>query len=101
MFEGLFSPMHLILILAIALIIFGPGKLPDLGEALGRSIREFQKAVSEATGDKAAVAASAPTAAIAERATLCCAACGAESSQQNSFCGSCGHVLAQPAYPSE
>ena len=51
MFEGLFQPMHLIIILAIALIIFGPGKLPELGEGLGKSIREFKKAMSDATND--------------------------------------------------
>lgn len=46
MFEGLFQPMHLILILLIVLIIFGPGKLPELGEGLGKSIRAFKKALS-------------------------------------------------------
>ena len=45
MFEGLFQPMHLIIILVIALIIFGPGKLPELGKGLGKSIREFKKAM--------------------------------------------------------
>ncbi len=47
MFEGLFRPMHLILILVIVLIIFGPGKLPQIGEGLGKSIRGFKKAMSE------------------------------------------------------
>ena len=51
MFEGLFQPMHLIIILAITLIIFGPGKLPELGKGLGKSIREFKKAMSDATND--------------------------------------------------
>ncbi|HAM50952.1 MAG TPA: twin-arginine translocase TatA/TatE family subunit [Nitrospiraceae bacterium] len=46
MFEGIFQPMHLIIILVIALIIFGPGKLPELGKGLGKSIREFKKAMS-------------------------------------------------------
>ncbi len=45
MFEGLFRPMHLILILLIVLIIFGPGKLPELGEGLGKSIKAFKKAL--------------------------------------------------------
>lgn len=39
--------MHLILILLIALIIFGPGKLPELGAGLGKSIKEFKKAMKE------------------------------------------------------
>jgi sec-independent protein translocase protein TatA len=47
MFEGLFQPMHLILILLIVLIIFGPAKLPELGEGLGKSIRAFKKAMQE------------------------------------------------------
>jgi sec-independent protein translocase protein TatA len=49
MFEGLFQPTHLILVLVIALIVFGPGKLPDLGKALGESIRELKKALNEST----------------------------------------------------
>jgi len=48
MFEGLFQPMHLIIILVIALIIFGPGKLPELGKGLGKAIREFKNAMSDA-----------------------------------------------------
>ncbi len=47
MFEGLFQPMHLLLILLIVLIIFGPGKLPELGEGLGKSIKAFKKAMKE------------------------------------------------------
>ena len=43
--EGLFQPTHLLIILAIVLIIFGPGKLPDLGRGLGKGIREFKEAV--------------------------------------------------------
>lgn len=47
MIEGLFQPMHLLVILIIVLIIFGPGKLPQIGAGLGKSIREFKKAMSE------------------------------------------------------
>jgi sec-independent protein translocase protein TatA len=47
MFEGLFRPMHLLIILFIVLIIFGPGKLPEIGEGLGKSIRSFKKAMTE------------------------------------------------------
>ena len=52
MFEGLFQPLHLMIILGIALIIFGPGKLPELGAGLGKSIREFKKAVSVEADEK-------------------------------------------------
>lgn len=41
------TPAHLILILVIALIVVGPGKLPDVGAALGKSIKEFRKAASD------------------------------------------------------
>jgi sec-independent protein translocase protein TatA len=40
---------ELLLILFIALLIFGPRKLPELGSALGRTIKEFRKGVKEAT----------------------------------------------------
>src|SRR5437016_13225287 len=43
--EGLLQPTHLFFILLIVLIIFGPGKLPDLGRGLGKGIREFKDAL--------------------------------------------------------
>jgi sec-independent protein translocase protein TatA len=46
MFRGLFQPMHLLIILVIVLIIFGPGRLPELGSSLGKAIRGFKKSVS-------------------------------------------------------
>ncbi len=49
MFEGLFQPTHLIVIFGIALLIFGPKKLPELGKGIGEGIRGFKRAV--ATGD--------------------------------------------------
>jgi sec-independent protein translocase protein TatA len=47
MFEGLFQPMHLIVILVIVLVIFGPGKLPELGGTIGKTIRGFKQAMNE------------------------------------------------------
>ena len=41
------GPLELIIILVIALLILGPGKLPDVGSSLGKSIREFRKASSD------------------------------------------------------
>ncbi len=40
--EGLLQPMHLLLILAIAVLVFGPKKLPELGRGLGQAIRGFR-----------------------------------------------------------
>jgi len=42
-------PAYLIILLAVVLIIFGPGKLPELGGAVGRGIKEFRKASTEIT----------------------------------------------------
>jgi sec-independent protein translocase protein TatA len=41
------TPAHLLLILMIALIVIGPGKLPEVGAAIGKSLREFQKATGQ------------------------------------------------------
>ncbi len=75
MFTGALQPMHLIIILVIAIVVFGPSKLPELGSSLGKGIREFRKtsddfrsmkeevvsAVSlEPTAKKPAAVASAP-----------------------------------------
>jgi sec-independent protein translocase protein TatA len=46
LFEGLFQPLHLIVIAGIALIIFGPKRLPELGKGLGESIRGFKSAMA-------------------------------------------------------
>jgi sec-independent protein translocase protein TatA len=45
MFEGLFQPMHLLVILGIALLVFGPKKLPELGRGIGEGIRGFKSAI--------------------------------------------------------
>ena len=47
MFSGIFQPLHLMVILGIVLIVFGPGKLPELGKSLGSGIRDFKKAMTE------------------------------------------------------
>ncbi len=45
MFEGLFQPMHLLVIFGIALLVFGPKKLPELGKGIGERIRGFKAAM--------------------------------------------------------
>ena len=47
MFEGLAQPMHLIVILLIALLYFGPSKLAGLGKGMGEGIRGFKDALRE------------------------------------------------------
>ena len=51
MFEGLFQPMHLLVILVVCLFLFGPKKLPELGKGLGEGIRGFKEALNGATKD--------------------------------------------------
>jgi len=61
----LFAPSHLLILLAIVLIIFGPSKLGDVGGALGRAIRDFKRAMNDQEDAKAVTVAktaeSAPT----------------------------------------
>lgn len=57
------GPGELILILVIALVVLGPGKLPDVAASLGKSLREFRKAASDVS-DAARVDAPAPTPAV-------------------------------------
>ena len=61
MLEGLFQPMHLLVIFGIALLVFGPKKLPELGKGIGESIRGFKSAMKdkdqEGSPDKSAAAA--------------------------------------------
>jgi sec-independent protein translocase protein TatA len=47
MFEGLFQPMHLLIIFGIALFVFGPKKLPELGKGIGDGIRGFRSAMKD------------------------------------------------------
>lgn len=47
MIEGLFQPMHLLVIFGIALLVLGPKKLPELGKGIGDGIRGFKSAMKE------------------------------------------------------
>jgi len=49
MIEGLLQPTHLLIILVVALFIFGPKKLPELGQGLGKGIRSFRDSMKNAT----------------------------------------------------
>ncbi|MGO8794895.1 MAG: twin-arginine translocase TatA/TatE family subunit [Candidatus Sulfotelmatobacter sp.] len=46
MLEGLFQPTHLLILAGIALLIFGPKKLPELGRGMGEGIRGFKAAMA-------------------------------------------------------
>ncbi len=47
MLDNLFQPMHLLVIMFIALLVFGPKKLPELGKGIGEGIRSFRDAVRD------------------------------------------------------
>ncbi len=54
MFDGLFQPMHLLVIFFIALLVFGPKKLPELGKGIGEGIRGFKDGIKGAPEPPAA-----------------------------------------------
>jgi sec-independent protein translocase protein TatA len=56
MFDGLMQPMHLLVILFIALLLFGPNKLSELGKGLGQGIKNFKDAVNDGQKDQTAAA---------------------------------------------
>lgn len=51
MLEGLFQPTHLLLVFGIALLVFGPKKLPELGKGIGEGIRGFKSAMKQKDED--------------------------------------------------
>jgi sec-independent protein translocase protein TatA len=51
MIEGLLQPQHLLVILAVALFVFGPKKLPELGKGLGQGIKSFRDSIKQATAE--------------------------------------------------
>ena len=51
MLSGLESPMHLLVLGVIALLVFGPKRLPELGSSLGKGLREFKQAIGERHSD--------------------------------------------------
>jgi sec-independent protein translocase protein TatA len=53
MLDGLFQPMHLLVIFFIALLVFGPKKLPELGKGIGEGIRALKEGMKDATSEQA------------------------------------------------
>jgi len=61
MFEGLFQPMHLLVIFFIALLVFGPKKLPELGKGIGEGIRSLKEGMKERPAEQAKTPSSEAT----------------------------------------
>src|SRR5262249_55390240 len=103
---GALQPGHLIVVLVIVLLIFGPGKLPELGKAMGDGLRELKKATGTEDKDQDTVAATPPAAtatAAAPAATTAtvtpisaaaaphvCPSCRGSVPADAKFCGNCG-----------
>jgi sec-independent protein translocase protein TatA len=56
--EGLFQPMHLLVIFFIALLIFGPKKLPELGKGIGEGFRALKEGMKEKPAEPTTTASS-------------------------------------------
>jgi sec-independent protein translocase protein TatA len=93
---GALQPMHLIVILVIVLLIFGPGKLPELGKAVGDGLRELKRAT---TGDDhksdgtAAATTVTPISAAPTLASRACPSCRGTVAVGDKFCGNCGATM--------
>jgi sec-independent protein translocase protein TatA len=98
---GALQPGHLIVILVIVLLIFGPGKLPELGKAMGDGLRELKKATSgdqeKETQAAASTAAATTTATVTPiaSATRTCPNCRGTVAVGDKFCGNCGASMEQ------
>ena len=90
MFEGILQPTHLILILVIVLIVFGPGKLPEIGGSLGKGLGEFKRSISPDSESDAKPPASPQS---PSTGVNVCPTCQSENPAGNAFCGKCGTRL--------
>lgn len=66
MFNGLFQPTHLILILVVVLIVYGPGKLPEVGKAMGKTLKDMRNAFASSDEEEKKSAAATASAAAGE-----------------------------------
>jgi sec-independent protein translocase protein TatA len=100
---GALEPGHLIIVLIIILVIFGPGKLPQLGKSLGEGIREFRRNTESHDTPEPTQAAAATTTNTTTTTTSTstsaptCRNCGAVLRGDQKFCGACGSAQAAAA----
>ena len=100
------QPIHIIIIIVVAFLIFGASRLPEIGRSLGKGISEFRKGTKEAAegfkdemtkpeGQAAAPVQSVPPAAVspASPAGNFCTLCGAPNPAEARFCANCGTKL--------
>ena len=88
------GPLELVIILVIALLILGPGRLPDVGSALGKSIREFRKSTTDDDDSPTGATVAKSDAAPADASDVAfCTECGSGNVRTAKFCAGCGHTL--------
>ena len=87
---GALEPWHLVVILVIALIVFGPGKLTEIGGTMGKAVRDFREATEGRTPSPTPLPP-------AEAARQTCPQCGASVEQDAKFCPRCGTAVGGPA----
>ena len=93
---GALQPGHLIVVLVIVLLIFGPGKLPELGKAVGDGLRELKKSTADEdpSRDSARLATTATVTPISAAASShVCPTCGGSMPAADKFCGDCGESV--------
>ena len=105
---GALQPGHLIVVLVIVLLIFGPGKLPELGKAMGDGLRELKKATGTEEDKDGTVATATTATAVVPTATTAtvtpisaaaaphvCPSCRGSVPAGDKFCGNCGASMEQ------
>lgn len=94
---GPFGVPELLIIAFIIILIFGVGRLPEVGGALGKGIREFRKSSKDDADDSnASLDAGAPSAggaASTPAGERFCSECGERNSASAKFCSKCGHTM--------
>jgi sec-independent protein translocase protein TatA len=94
---GALQPGHLIVILVIVLLIFGPGKLPQLGKALGDGLRELKNATgggdAKDTADATVKSTVTPITAAPTLTSRVCPSCRGAIPASDKFCGNCGATV--------
>jgi TatA/E family protein of Tat protein translocase len=90
------TPWELIVVLIILVVVFGAGRLSQIGGALGKSVREFRSAVHEnapASPPASAAGVVAAPEALPVHADIACPSCQATNTAGQKFCGKCGTRL--------
>lgn len=95
------QPLHLIIILVVALLIFGPKRLPEIGRYIGKTLTEFRAGTQELSESfreevsKPIPPHTASSQTASADAGNFCPNCGVPNTPEARFCGSCGNALAQ------